>query len=254
MMPVLSWSTHYKREQVFVYAADGVKLAGTYYDCGTEHTAILVHGYNAIPQTALCFQATDLFEQGFNVLMINQRGHGASGGRFTGLGLLECDDLFEWMKLAREKQPKARFLLYGSSMGCASVAYAADRYDPDSVMGMVLDCGFSSIYGQLSDDALRRRLPAPLILPYLRLLAGKLLHIEIKENVKTHLAMTKVPALFIHGGSDKTVDANNGYSNFHACASAKTAVFPDECGHCACYVKYRDEIMRRIRQICETER
>ena len=73
-------------------------------------------------------------------------------------------------------------LLYGVSMGCATAALASDRLDAAVVKGMVLDCGYTSVYGQLVREMQRRHLPVCLIGPLLSGWARRFLGIDIKRS------------------------------------------------------------------------
>lgn len=232
-------------------AADGVTLHGVWYDAGSDKTAVLLHGYNASPVTALCLQAAFLYRAGFNVAFLYQRGHGESGG-VTTLGCKEERDLREFVAHLGATTGTRQVLLYGISMGCATAALASDRFDPDVVKGMVLDCGYTSALGQLSWEMRRRHLPKRLIAPLLTAWARRFLDVDITRPTTASLGGTRIPALFFHGERDETVPVSRGRENFEACASDKAWFSSDTAGHLLCYPSRQADCERLLYEFIKT--
>ena len=93
----------HRREQkdgwqpVEIRSADGTKLRGTYIENSrsSDRTVILLHGL--YQNRSMCIPYVDMYrDMGYNVLLIDQRGHGESGGSHTTWGLRETDDLDAW--------------------------------------------------------------------------------------------------------------------------------------------------------------
>ena len=231
-------------------AGDGAELHGVFYDAGSANTAVLLHGYNASPAPIFGLQAKYLYQSGFNVAFLYQRGHGESGGVST-LGCKESQDLLDWIPRLLAETDTKQILLYGLSMGCATVALASDRLDPGVVKGMVLDCGFTSAYDQLAWEMKKRHMPVFLIGPLLSGWARRFLGIDIKRSTTGSLSETTVPALFFHGEQDKTVPIAQGRANFEACASDKTWLSSDAAGHVLCYPSRQDACERQLAEFIE---
>lgn len=60
-------------------------------------------------------------EMGYNALIIDQRAHGNSQGKYRGMGYLECKDLKEWINFIVDKDKNSKIILYGVSMGATTV-------------------------------------------------------------------------------------------------------------------------------------
>ena len=80
----------HRREQkdgwqpVEIRSADGTKLRGTYIENSrsSDRTVILLHGL--YQNRSMCIPYVDMYrDMGYNVLLIDQRGHGESGGSHT---------------------------------------------------------------------------------------------------------------------------------------------------------------------------
>ena len=93
-------------------------------------------------------QARQFYERGYNVLLPDLRGHGRSDGNIIGFGYLDGLDILDWCK-ELEKQGASDILLYGVSMGAASVMMCAD-VEGYPIRAIIEDCGFSTLKGQLT--------------------------------------------------------------------------------------------------------
>ena len=226
--------------EVSIRSGDGLRLVADYCDVGSDRTAVLLHGYHSDPMLNLAVQAEAFAARGWNVLIPDQRAHGRSAGATTGMGLLEREDLLAWVDWVRAETGVRCVVAGGVSMGAATVAYAADRLDPETVKALVLDCGFCSPDAQISGDCDKRHLPTALLMPLIRLLARKGLGLDLRQSVRNSLARTTIPAFFIHGTEDETVPWSEGKANFDACASRKQFYSVTGAGHAAAFIMDRE--------------
>lgn len=240
-------------EDVSITADDGAVLTGQYFDKGFKKTVIFFHGFCSDPFTNFSAQANDLIEKGFNILFVHQRGHVGSGGRFAGLGLLEQKDVLNWTSFAKDNLGAEEILIYGTSMGCASVSYASSKLDPSTVKLLVLDCGYTSPWEQMIFGSGQRNLSvARIAMPLIRLWAKLIVGVDIKEKVTASLCKNKIPALFIHGEKDSTVSSEQGLANYESCASEKTKLFIAEAEHAISYVTDRETVRNKLSDLTDT--
>ncbi len=223
-----------EHEKITVTARDGATLYAGYYPAGTGRTAILVHGYRAAPMLNFAIQARDLHKAGFGILFVTQRAHGKSGGKHCGLGLFEQYDLEEWITLMLGRGEK-ELLLYGISMGCSTIAYASERLKDPRIKGMVLDCGFDSPYEQLKSDGKAHHSPWWIMLPHFVLFAKLVLKTDIHRSVKSSLKNSVVPAFFLHGDADRTVNYRCTEENAKVCASTESVLIVPGAEHTMAY-------------------
>ncbi len=222
-------------ETAEIAAPDGVTLRGDYFDRGADRTVLLLHGYRAGAMLNCGVQAEAFARRGWNVLLVDQRAHGRSGGDHTLLGLRERRDAAAWADWAAKRHGVKALAIYGVSMGAAAVAYASDELDAGRVRALIIDCGFTSPYEQMSGDCRRRHLPTPLLMPLIRLMARIFYGEDLAEDTKRHLARTTIPAFFLHGTADLTVPYEQGQVNFEACASPKAFFTGEGAGHTMCF-------------------
>ena len=195
-------------ERVGVTAEDGTRLTGFYLDQHSDRTMIFVHGYRGEPVSNFCMQAKHYCELGWNLLFIIQRAHGESGGKWLGLGVLECRDLPLWIDLAARREGVE----------------------------------------QLMHDARMRHLPGFLILPVMRAYGRLRIGADIYRRTTDSLKNCRVPAVFIHGTGDLTVSCEQGLENYNACASEKLWIPVEGAQHIlACTVGGKDTEMKTER-------
>lgn len=223
-------------ERITICAMDGIELVGDYYNSGHRKLAICMHGYNATPLNCFASIGKCLINAGYDVLLTQERAHGESGGRRSTLGMLEQYDVVAWTNWADTVSAVDEVVLIGVSMGCASVAYASDKISSPKVRAMILDCGFSSPYDQITFDCRTRHLPAKLLMPIIAGCAKRFLKIDITRPVGNSLEKTKIPALFMHGSNDATVPSHVSEVNFSRCVSRKELYIVDGADHAVAFI------------------
>ena len=99
-------------------------------------TAVLMHGYGDAKVGGIAWAPT-FHSLGFNVLAIDLRAHGESGGSYCTGAYFERDDVAQVIDQLRAARPNdtATLVLFGVSLGAAvAAAVAARRDDVDAVV------------------------------------------------------------------------------------------------------------------------
>ena len=127
---------------------------------------ILFHGYHGAAERDFCGGFWLAREAGHNVILVDERGHGKSEGRVLSFGIKEQYDCLEWTKYATERFGEdTKIVLGGISMGASIVLLAAGLDLPNTVKGILADCGYTSpkeIVQKVSGD---RGLPVKIMYP-----------------------------------------------------------------------------------------
>ena len=215
------------RQNVSCTSTDGLTLTGEYWDLGKERTAIFFHGYRSDPMVNFAVEADIFATEGYNLLVVRQRGHEEGSRAASAMGLKEQFDVLSWNEWALSRAGVKQTVIYGMSMGGATIAYASDKLDPAVTEALIIDSGYISPYAQIYGDCKSRHLPGPLLMPVIRLFARLRYGIDIKQQTDASLKNAKVPCFFIHGTGDRTVPFKQGKQNFEAC-SARKALFTAE--------------------------
>ncbi|MCH0373636.1 hypothetical protein KEL17_08670, partial [Enterococcus faecium] len=72
-----------------------------------------------------------------------------SGGDYVTYGQYESDDVLYWINQEVRERPSQKILLYGGSMGAATMMSVLAKDIPVNVKGIIENCGFASIDEQL---------------------------------------------------------------------------------------------------------
>ena len=243
-------------EQVWIRSFDGIALAGRYYhQSDTAPLFILFHGYRGNGIRDFCATHSICMDMGLNILVVDQRAHGISGGNTMTFGILERFDCLTWAEYARERfGPDRPVYLCGVSMGAATVLMASDLELPANVAGIIADCPYSSP-GQIIRKVIRdMRFSSVLLYPFVvigALLFGRF-RIWSNSAVKA-VSRTGIPILLIHGSEDKYIPWEMSAEIFEHCTGKRyLEVFPG-AGHGGCSatdpVRY-ETILRSIMDNC----
>lgn len=195
-------------EFVTITSHDGLTLSGRYY-----HTAdgapldIGFHGYRSSPMTDFTGGSDLSISLGHNVLLIDHRAHGKSEGRTITFGIKERRDLLQWVKYAVKRFGEdVKIVLYGISMGGATVLMASELELPENVKGIIADCPYSSPLDIILNVGKGMPIPNLLIEPFAKLGARIYGGFDLEEtSAEQAVQKAKVPILIIHGEADRLV-------------------------------------------------
>ncbi|MBR2774269.1 MAG: alpha/beta fold hydrolase [Selenomonadaceae bacterium] len=134
-----------EKEDWSITSADNLELYGVHYapENSNDKWVVLVHGYGLKYESMYPF-ATFYLENGYNVLMIDQRAAGNSEGTWLTMGAAESQDVALWTQEIARRNSNAKITLHGVSMGSATAMLAAARSDAVNVTSLIEDCGYTS--------------------------------------------------------------------------------------------------------------
>ena len=209
-------------EDRWLTSQDGLKLHALYLaqPQPSHKYAVLCHGYGSIPQY-MGRSAVQFYDMGYNILAPAARAHELSEGRYVSMGWLERKDIADWVGALVEQDPEAQIVLYGISMGGATVMMTAGEELPANVKCVVEDCGYSSVWDEFAGQ-LRElfNLPTFPVLDAASLVTQARAGFGFKEaSAVEQLKKTALPVLFIHGEEDTFVPYYMLDLVYDACAS-----------------------------------
>lgn len=242
-------------EQVRIFARDGITLAARYYHVRDDAPLLIqFHGYRGSGIRDFCGGCTLAMELGYNVLLVDQRAHGLSGGDTMSFGILERYDCKRWVEYALDRfGNEIKIVLFGISMGASTVLMALSLDMPKQVVGVIADSPFSSpgvIIRKVCRDI---KLPAVIIYPFVVLgaiLFGRFFiwEMDCEKAVKD----SQIPILLIHGEDDRFVPKEMSQQISRCNRNIKTAFFQG-AGHVLSFasdeVRYRD-LLRDFVSFC----
>lgn len=190
-------------EDVYITAFDGTELYARYYEIKEgAPIQIMMHGYKGNAKRDMCGGHLLARKLGHNVLLIDQRGCGKSGGRTISFGVLERQDALSWARYLQNRFGDTPVFLVGVSMGGAVSLMATDMDLPKNVVGAIADCPYSSPMAIIKKVCKDRGMPSVLY-PFVTFGALVYGHFNPnKEGAVKSVKNAKVPYLILHGEKD----------------------------------------------------
>ncbi|ERJ13412.1 alpha/beta hydrolase [Haloplasma contractile] len=258
------WLYQNDPDRITIRSFDDLKLSAKFLMHKKEKTnriAIVVHGYAScgddLSQVARLFYS----RYGFNVLLPDLRGHGDSDGHYISFGCHDRLDLLSWIEYINNKfSNDTEILLFGVSMGAATVSLVSGESLPKNVKLIVSDCAYSGVIDILSYHLRRRfRLPSFPLLNLTSFICKLKAKFSFHEgNVYAQVSKSKTPMLFVHGSNDQFVPTDMVYKLYDSAKVDKELVIIDGAGHCVSYFKdsrkYEDAIERFIKKYFNNKR
>lgn len=251
------WTESQPAERMEITSRDGLKLRADFIDCPDRKGIIaLFHGYRSIPLGDFSVVNEYYNSLGYALLMPYQRAHGESEGKYITFGAKERYDCLDWCRMLAERFPGTPIFLDGVSMGCSTVLGAAGLDLPESVRGIIADCGFTSP-GEIIAHVMKLWLKMPKFPFYYivgfmcRVIAGFSF-----DEFSTVEAMKKntLPVLFVHGKADDFVPCQMTVQAHEACVAEKEIYLIEKADHGLSYLVDTEGCQKAISAFLERNR
>jgi len=192
---------------------------------------ICAHGVSAAPRN-LASVARDFHEAGYNLLFHHMRAHGYSEAKGVSLGWLDRFEIIEWINYLIREYDNPQIVLYGVSLGGASVMMTTGEDLPPNVKCAIEDSGFSTAEKMIKYQ-LKKIFGLPAIFAHsfgasVRLSQGFSIK---KASCITQLQKSKTPTLFIHCSKDEAAPPYMLDENYDAAACEKEKLMFEGLGH-----------------------
>ena len=175
---------------------------------------IFLHGFSESRLAGLSYLNIYL-NAGYNLLLVDSRAHGESGGQSVTWGVYEKHDVDQWVDWLRHRFPKGTIGMHGISMGAATALLHAGLNESNKrVSFYIADSAYSDLESLLADQMSQRlqlpgNIPPQVLLPYAnavtylraRFTFGAASPLRVVQQVTT-------PVLYIHGEADRLVPAS----------------------------------------------
>lgn len=242
-----------KKEDVSIESRNRYKLYGTYIENNnkTQNTVIIVHGITGSRWEAMKY-ADVYLDIGYNVLVYDCRYHGKSGGDSVTYGFYEKNDLDDWVKFVKKKNPDGIIGVHGESLGAATaLLHSAINEKLKTVSFYVSDCSYSDVKElldiRLSEDYKIKSGERNIILDC----AGILTMIKYGfsyDDVSPEKAEEKstVPIMFIHGDDDEYIPCSMSKEMYDKKKGPKKLYIVEGAGHAQSVVRDKDEYEKQV--------
>lgn len=237
------------KKEIILSSVDGLKLSGAAIELypDSKRWMIIVHGYTG--SRAVSTQFIDMFtDDGYNVLLIDQRRHGRSEGRYTTYGFYEKYDVQTWVNWLVEQHGKDTEIgLHGQSLGGGTVLEYLSIAAPQ-VKLVIADCPYSDLTDLMKYQITKlNKIPA---VPFFRWVNNRIrkkagFSFEQVSPIRS-VRESHLPVLFIHGTNDTYVPTRMSQEMFEAKSEPKKLVLIEDAIHANAYHiaphKYRQEV------------
>lgn len=190
-------------EDVALKTSDGIDIAAWYVSAEqpTDEAILVLHGYPADKGDVLPRSA--FLARNYNLLLIDFRSLGRSGGTISTLGAKEVEDALAGIEFLKAKGMR-RIGVYGFSMGGAVALSLLGR--TDAVDAVVSEAAFADLR-RMAEEPYRYLGPLRVACAALTAVAARLiLGVDIdRASAAAVVQGTKKPVLVIHSRNDKTV-------------------------------------------------
>ena len=235
-------------ESVEITARDGTRLFARYYHAEDgAPLEIQCHGYRSTSLRDFAGSGIAYKERPYNLLLIDQRSHGESGGKVITFGIRERFDVLDWIDYSVKRfGSEVKIVLYGISMGAATVIMAAGEPLVKNVRCVIADSPYSSPIDIIAKVGAEKGFPRLLIKPLA--IVGARLFGGFSITAASPVAAVKriaVPLLVIHGESDTFVPSYMSDEIAAANPSVMLEKFPD-ADHAACYLADTERYLKLV--------
>lgn len=241
-----------EKEDVWIESFDGRRLHGYFIQNEKARKVVIsFHGYNTEARKEYPLHHS-YYQDGYTVLIVDQRGVGKSQGPFITMGLLERRDCLRWIDYVVARYGgDVQILLEGLSMGATTIMMAAQDIHAPQVKGMIVNCGFNSCSDQLAYTITRLlHLPRFPVLATVKFYARLLAKYDMDAiTAAESLANSDIPLLMFHGAKDTFVPYENLEEIYpHARTSHKKMVSCEHAAHGIARFEDTELYERELRQ------
>ncbi|MDE6927048.1 MAG: alpha/beta hydrolase [Acetatifactor sp.] len=229
----LVWLEEQPAEDRVIFSEDGLCLRGLLLRNPSQGPwVILCHGYMGNAE-GMAVHARRFYEQGYQILIPDARGHGKSEGEYIGMGWPERRDVVRWAEYLVWKEKAEKIALLGVSMGGATVMMTSGEDLPVQVRAIVEDCGYTSVWDEFHYQfKMLYHLPAFPLMYVTDLFARIRAGYGLKEaSALKQVAKCRIPMLFIHGKKDTFVPYRMLKPLYEAAACPKEYYVVENAGH-----------------------
>ncbi len=260
-----------QHSDVYVTSFDGLKLHATYFPAleeegdkegvkpsdkvsGIKKAVICFHGYTGEGLSNHMAIADYFLKHGYTMLLPDARAHGESEGEYIGFGCLDRKDALGWINwVIQECGEDVEIMLFGTSMGGATVLMTSGLELPGNVRGIVSDCGFTSpkeVFTHVLNNMYH--LPAFPAIQGADIMNKKLAGYGMDEcNAKYEVQKAQVPILFIHGSADTFVPCSMCDEIYENCRSPKHKLIVEGAAHAESYYKDMESYEKTLDEFAE---
>ena len=222
----LEWSKGDEKyiKELTITSQDGLKLVGQWFDYGFDKTVVILPGRRETLVYSY-YYAKPYKDAGLNVLVIDQRAHGLSEGKYSTCGIKEAEDVKLWLRCLHDELKQKELYLHGICVGTCVSSIVISSFKEDYLKAAILDSAFityKEIYKNHYVESGHALFPVYyLIWFWFRLFT----HCKINDaRTIKYVPNFEIPVLFIWGTNDIYCLPKKSQEIFDACGSKKKEI------------------------------
>ncbi|MFC7785061.1 alpha/beta hydrolase [Rossellomorea sp. GCM10028870] len=249
-----NWTRKRNFETVEVETEDGLTLRAQYLENESPNgkSIILAHGYKGnseqMPEVTRFY-----YEEGYNILKPDARGHGKSEGDYIGYGWDDRLDYKEWINLLINEKGEESIFLHGFSMGAATVLMTSGEDLPEEVKGIIADSGYTSLKEELTHQLryLYRLPPFPIMEVTSVVTKVRAGYTFSEASALEQVKKNQLPLFIIHGDQDELVPTEMANRLYEATNGMKELWIVPGAGHTEGFTVEEEEYKKRVKGFIE---
>ncbi|REB08025.1 alpha/beta hydrolase [Sporosarcina sp. BI001-red] len=246
------WYAEQPKNTITMQSYDNLKLKAQFIKnnkSDAHQAVILAHGFRNTGEDMGKY-AKFYYDQGFDVLLPDARGHGDSEGDYIGYGWHERLDYKDWIQYLIQQHDAEQIILQGNSMGAATVLMTSGEKLPKQVKGIVADSSYSTVKKELAHQLKSiYGLPAFPLLDVTSVIAKIRAGYTLQEaSAVAQVKKNKVPLLLIHGEADDLVPTEMATELYEAASGDNELWIVPDAGHTKAFDNITGEYEEKLSQ------
>lgn len=200
----IRWLEAHKDKRVELHMVnEGFNLFAEYIDLGYDKAVIVVPGRSESLRYGYYF-AKPYAESGYNILVMDQRAHGDSDGKYNTVGNDEHRDLMAWARLIHERFGVNSIVLHGICIGssCSLFALTSEKC-PEYIDALVAEGMYPNFYENFKNHMIDFKKPTFPFMAFINMWMKLCTGYSMKKGPINTIEHYKKPLLMIHSRADK---------------------------------------------------
>lgn len=244
--------TKHEEHKVTFQAEDGnIVPAVVFEENHSGQVAILIHGAGG-DHVCMYPVAEPYLENGYDVLIIDQRASGDSQNQLVSFGYFESLDVKAAVDYARKELKAQKVVAHGQSMGGLTlIVYAATAHANENLDAVILDSAINSmgyvLRGMWNDMEGTEGIPVDYAIACGDWYLKTFYHFGFEDlESKELLQENHIPTLMIYATQDDLVPPEIAEEMFQSIASPQKQFSPFQSGHIKSIIDYKQECAKVI--------
>ncbi len=234
-------------KEINVKTEDGIKIAFNELSRGKNKVIIVCHGIKQYKDSPIFIMIAREFEDDYDIINMDLRGHGKSGGKCT-LTALEVYDLKAVVDYAREKYKKIGVIAF--SLGAATAVLETANYkNIDSLILVSPFTKVSQVNFKFWEKSAIHSLKTYLNDSNQKVKMGNVF-LSKQDPIEIIDKISPTPMLFLHGAEDWVIDASHSQRLYEKAQQPKRLILFENAAHAEHLYQIYQKFPEKFRKVC----